>query len=145
MRAEATVTISTEHGFSLFLAFGTFFRGWALAEQGRTGEGVVQMREGLPAFRATGAEFVRTHLLALLAEAYGKEGQTEEGLTALAEAMAVVQKKGEGFYEAELHRLKGSYCWLTPSRITPGRKPAFVRLSTLPATRAPGLWSFEQR
>ena len=31
----------------------------------------------------------------------------EEGLTALAEALAVVDKTGERFYEAELYRLKG--------------------------------------
>ena len=43
----------------------------------------------------------------MLAEAYGKAGQAEEGLTALAEALAVVDKTGERFYEAELYRLKG--------------------------------------
>lgn len=47
------------------------------------------------------------HFLALLAEVYGKVGQTEEGLTALAEALTLVEKTGERFYEAELHRLKG--------------------------------------
>ena len=47
------------------------------------------------------------YFLALLAEAYGKVGQVEEGLTVLAEALAVVDKTGERFYEAELYRLKG--------------------------------------
>jgi predicted ATPase len=42
-----------------------------------------------------------------LAEAYGKAGQAEEGLTVLAEALAVVDKSGERFYEAELYRLAG--------------------------------------
>ena len=45
--------------------------------------------------------------LILLAEAYGKAGQTEEGLATLAEALTVVDKSGERFYEAELYRLKG--------------------------------------
>ena len=35
---------------------------------------------------------MRSIFLALLAEAYGKVGQAEEGLTALAEALAVVDK-----------------------------------------------------
>ena len=43
----------------------------------------------------------------MLAEAYGKVGQTEEGLTALAEALAHVDKTGERRWEAELYRLKG--------------------------------------
>ena len=34
-------------------------------------------------------------------------GQAEEGLTVLAEALAVVDKTGERLYEAELYRLKG--------------------------------------
>jgi predicted ATPase len=42
-----------------------------------------------------------------LAEAYGKVGQVEEGLSALAEALAVTHKTGERYYEAELYRLKG--------------------------------------
>jgi hypothetical protein len=37
----------------------------------------------------------------------GKRGQAEEGLTALAEALDLVNTTGERFYEAELHRLKG--------------------------------------
>jgi predicted ATPase len=43
----------------------------------------------------------------VLAEAYGKVGQVEEGLTVLAEALAQVEKTGERVYEAELYRLKG--------------------------------------
>jgi predicted ATPase len=43
----------------------------------------------------------------LLAEAYGKAGQTEEGLSALAEALERADKTEERFYEAELYRLKG--------------------------------------
>src|SRR5262249_5650425 len=45
--------------------------------------------------------------LALLAEAYGKTGQVETGLTTLAEALAAVEKTGERMYEAELYRLAG--------------------------------------
>ena len=65
------------------------------------------MRQGLAACRATGAELIRPYCLALLAEAYGKVGQVEEGLSVLAEALAVVDKTGERCYEAELYRLKG--------------------------------------
>jgi predicted ATPase len=65
------------------------------------------MRRGLEASRAIGAELTLTWCLAILAEAYGKVGQAEEGLSVLAEALAVVEKTGERFYEAELYRLKG--------------------------------------
>jgi adenylate cyclase len=54
-----------------------------------------------------GAEFQRSYFLALLTEAYGKVGQAEEGLGALAEALVHVDKTGERYWEAELYRLRG--------------------------------------
>jgi hypothetical protein len=39
--------------------------------------------------------------------AYRKGEQVEEGLTVLAEAFTHAEKSGEGFYEAEVYRLKG--------------------------------------
>jgi predicted ATPase len=46
-------------------------------------------------------------LLGLLAEVHLKRGQTEAGLQAIDEALVIVQRTGERFYEAELHRLRG--------------------------------------
>jgi len=106
-RAEAGMALASEKGFPQFLTVGMMMRGWALAMQGQGKEGIAQLRQGLAALRAAGAEVARSRDLALLAEAYGKVGQTEAGLTVLAEALAVVDKTGERFWEAELHRLKG--------------------------------------
>jgi predicted ATPase len=105
--AEAAIALCTQQGFPLFLAMGTFYRGWALAEQGQDKEGIAQIRQGLAAFRATGQETAQPHYLMLLAEAYGKEGQTEEGLRVLTEALTMAEKNGERSREAELYRLKG--------------------------------------
>jgi adenylate cyclase len=106
-RAEATITLAIEQGFPYWMAFGTMVRGWALAEQGQVEEGIAQMRQSLVAFQAMGTEVQRPHFLALLAEAHTKKGQIEEGRAALAEALALVDKTGERYYEAELYRLKG--------------------------------------
>jgi predicted ATPase len=91
------------------LATGTILRGWALAEQGQGEEGMAQMRQGLAARHATGAEADRPYLLALLAEGYGKAGRTMEGLHVLAEALAVMDAIRERYYEAELYRPKGAF------------------------------------
>jgi len=40
-------------------------------------------------------------------EVYGKAGQVEEGLTVLAEALTLIDKTEERYFEAELYRLKG--------------------------------------
>ena len=106
-RAAAAITLSTEQGFAVYLAWGMILRGWALAEQGQGAEGIAQLRQGLAAYRATGGQAVLPYHLALLAEAYGTEGQTGEGLAVLAEALTLVNNNGERNYEAELYRLKG--------------------------------------
>jgi predicted ATPase len=107
-RAETLIALSSEQGFPQWVALGTVRRGWALAEQGQGEEGIAQIRQGLAAYRETGAKLGRPLWLALLAEAYGKVGQVEEGLSVVAEALATVDKTGERFYEAELYRLKGT-------------------------------------
>jgi len=105
--AETLLTLATEQGFAQWEAQAALHLGWALAEQGKIEEGIAQMRQGMAAYRATGAELGRTYYLAWMAEAYGKAGQAKEGLAALAEALTVVDKSDERFYEAELYRLKG--------------------------------------
>ncbi|OGP94249.1 MAG: hypothetical protein A2157_01520 [Deltaproteobacteria bacterium RBG_16_47_11] len=106
-RAEALIALSTEQGFPQWLAYGTILRGWALTAQGERAEGIAQIRQGLAAYRATGAEHERPYFLSLLAEAYGEVGQPEEGLKVLVEALALVDSTCERYWEAELHRRKG--------------------------------------
>jgi predicted ATPase len=77
------------------------------------------MHQGMAAWRVTGAEMWRSHILALLAEVYGKVGQIEKGLTVLDEALDEVNKTGERVSEAELYRLKGE---LTLQSEVPGPK-----------------------
>jgi predicted ATPase len=101
------IAIAREQGFAQWLAQGTIFRGWALAEGGQGAEGMAEMRQGLAAHQATGAELARPHYLALLAGAYGNAGQANEGLTLLGEALAAVDARGERWCEAELYRLQG--------------------------------------
>ncbi len=119
-RAEAAVTLSTEQGFVFWVAWGTILRGWALTKRGQVGDGIVQIRDGLAAFRATGAAIMVPYFLGLLAEAYGKMGQAKEGLTMLAEALEMVDKTEECWNEAELYRLKGE---LTLQSNVQGPKP----------------------
>jgi predicted ATPase len=106
-RAEAIIRLAQEQGFRFWLAFGSMLCGWVLAQQGHATDGIEQLTAGLRAFRATGAEIRRPYFLALLAEAYGIMRQPEAGLTALAEALALVDATGERRYEPELYRLKG--------------------------------------
>ncbi|MBI3304004.1 MAG: hypothetical protein HYZ72_18210, partial [Deltaproteobacteria bacterium] len=144
-RTETVIALSSEQGFPLWLAVGTILQGWVLAEQGQRDEGITQIRQGLAAYRATGAEIARTYFLALLAEAYGKVGQAEEGLTALAEALTVADKTGERFYEAELYRLKGALTLKQSGVRSQKLKNVFTRPSRSLASSKRNRWSCERR
>jgi predicted ATPase len=107
-RAEAVISLAKEQGFPYQMAFGAILHGWSLlAHQGQAQEGIEQITQGSLAYHATGAELGRPHFLALLAEAHSTMGQPESGLTALAEALTLVDTTGERWYEPELYRLKG--------------------------------------
>jgi len=105
--ASAAIRISTDHDFVFYRAWGLIMRGWALAERGQVSEGIAQMRTGLDAYRLTGGEVNRPSFLSLLAEAHGKFGQAEHGLSVLAEAQAQADESEERWWQAELYRLKG--------------------------------------
>ena len=110
---ETLMALSREQEFAQWLAWGAMLRGWVLVEQGQGVEGMAHMRQGLEAFDAIGAALGRPYWLALLGEAWGKVGQAEEGLRALAEALEAMQTSGERRWEAEIYRLKGQLL-LTP-------------------------------
>ena len=110
------------------------YRGWALAEQWQGKEGIAQIRQGLTAYRATGAEMAVPYFLALLAEAYGKVGEAEQGLAALVEALAQVEQTGERWYEAELYRLKGKLALQSRVQGPESKNPSPLPLA--PSTQA---------
>jgi class 3 adenylate cyclase/predicted ATPase len=105
--ADASIVLSTEQGFPLWLAWATVLRGWAQAEMGHLQEGIDEMQAGLAAYLATGARLGQSHFLALLAESYGHIGEAETGRRALVEAKTMAQACGERYCEAELHRVEG--------------------------------------
>ncbi len=115
-RAEAANALCEEHGIPYWCAWVPVLRGWAAAAQGQTEEGIKQIRQGLEAYSATGAEIARPLFLSLLAEAYRKAGQAPDGLAVVAEALNRVRRTGDRFGEPELHRLKGELLWLTSSK-----------------------------
>jgi class 3 adenylate cyclase/tetratricopeptide (TPR) repeat protein len=103
-RAETMVTLCSEQGFSQFLAWGTVLRGAALIRQEQWTEGIAQVRQSLEPWAA---EILKESFLVWLARGYGGAEQIDEGLATIAEALRLVEKNDERFYEAEVYRIKG--------------------------------------
>ena len=106
-QAEAAVALANEQGFPLWAAMGTSLLGWALAMQGQGEAGLAQVRQGIAAYRATGAALAIPYFNALLADVSDLLGHTEDGLQALAEALTLVEQHEERWWEAEVCRLRG--------------------------------------
>ena len=106
-KAEAEIALSSEHGFVRWLAGGTVRRGWALAMRGAPEEGLAQLNQGVAGWPSSAGELGLTSILAQQAEVYGRGKRATEGLRVLADALALVEKNAERYYEAELHRLRG--------------------------------------
>jgi predicted ATPase len=108
VQAEAAMALMQEHGFVEFLGGAIVILGWVLVEQGTVAEGMVQIRHGLDIKGSPGIKLGLFENLAILAQAYGRAGQAQEGLRVLAEAMSAAHNNGESYGEAELYRLKGA-------------------------------------
>jgi tetratricopeptide (TPR) repeat protein len=103
--AEEQLTIGTEYGMGAYLPQGTLHRGWALAVQRQTDEGVHDMlRRFWLRIRTMGRNGM---LVSLIAETYLAIGRPEEGLEVISDGLAGAEKTGHRYYEARLHHLKG--------------------------------------
>jgi predicted ATPase len=106
-QAAAAVGISVEHGLALYYATATVTLGWALIDEGWYQLAIENIRQGLDGHKATGTVLLLPHFLALMAEALGADGQTNDALRVVDEALDIAMQTGERYYDAELHRLKG--------------------------------------
>jgi TOMM system kinase/cyclase fusion protein len=106
-QSEAALNFATSQQIPFWSAMGTILRGWALSRESKSEEGIAEIQQGLRALQGTGARYLRSYWLALLAEAYGVGRQPAAGLAVLDEALETFHSHGERYYEAELHRLRG--------------------------------------
>jgi predicted ATPase len=106
-QAGTMMSLTSEHGFATWSATAAIFHGWALASEGEVAAGIAQMRHGTAAKQAIGELLQQAHFLGLLAGVCTRVGNPAEALDLLAEALALVDRMDERWFEAELHRLMG--------------------------------------
>jgi len=106
-RAEQLVAVTTEQGFPQMRAMGAIYRGWAKVRNGDVAAGISLLRSGSIAYRATGAAAFMPYFIAFLASACEIAEQIGEALTLLDDALQIVERTGERWFEAELNRHKG--------------------------------------
>jgi len=102
--AESLIQLATEQQFPVYLALGTLYRGWALAEQGYGEEGVAQLREGQTAYVATGNRLSLGTFRRLLAEGQAQLGALADALGTVEDALGAAP---EEVWKPDLLRLRG--------------------------------------
>jgi predicted ATPase len=107
-RAGSAIAAARERGLLMVTAVDRIMRGAAGAMMNPGDELIAEVREGLEAYRATGARFQSTQHLTLLAEVEAACGRYEQAVAVLREARQVVEETGEHYVEAEIHRLRGN-------------------------------------
>ncbi|HZT90010.1 MAG TPA: AAA family ATPase [Stellaceae bacterium] len=105
--ATALLTLSEHEGYPMFAALALVYRGWALAVAKRDAEALEFCRRGIAGCRESGTRIGLALAFGLCAEAAHELGKDDNALAFLQEAEGVTRDTGEGFWQAELLRLKG--------------------------------------
>ena len=105
--AGRAVEVCESGGFAVWLAHAKVVQGRLMAELGQPEAGLAAMAQGHAMWAATGAVVTLPFYLALQAEALALAGQTALAQARVDQALALIDRHGERYYQPELLRLKG--------------------------------------
>jgi class 3 adenylate cyclase/predicted ATPase len=101
--AESLTSLSTEHGFPQWLAFGNILHAWV---QARSRGETAQLRRAISEYRAANELYV-PYFLGLLAAIQLTYDELAEGLDTVVSALELTGGRGSRLMDPELLRLKG--------------------------------------
>jgi hypothetical protein len=101
--------LSARHHFTVWLAAGELWRGWARSLSGNAAEGLNGIERAIANLRAGGWMLGLPRSLAAKAEALHLADRTPEALAVIQEAEAVVERSEERSWGADLQRLRGVF------------------------------------
>ena len=107
--ASELIELCTRQHFAQWLTGGKLCRGWARSAAGDSAGGFLWIEDAFRDYGATGSMMCLPYGLGLKAEVLHLAGRTPEALEAIREAAAVVERRGERWWSAELHRLRGVF------------------------------------
>jgi len=84
-----------------------FYQGWVKSSEGAEEARLTEMRRGLAIAREQGRNWLLSSHEAALAEAEASAGEADVGLRRLDDALADLEATKAGWYEAEMHRIRG--------------------------------------
>jgi predicted ATPase len=104
--AHALTTLSREHGLQLWRPVGSFFHQWVAWREGRQSTDISEMRSAMAQFRIGFQPLVPLSAV-LLAEIEGERGEPDAGLFLLEDLLKEIERTGQRWLDAEVHRQRG--------------------------------------
>ena len=104
--SERAITYCDEHGLAAFVQWMKVYRGWALSEQGRPDEAIVEMTVAVTASRAAGARINIPIFNGLMADVEARRGDLGRALELIDEALAAVRE--DQIWVSDLHRRRAA-------------------------------------
>jgi class 3 adenylate cyclase/predicted ATPase len=106
--------LADEKGALFWKALGMLMRGYILALTDKASDAVQITTSGLAALRSTGSTVWLPLWLSYLAAAHSERGQLDEAWRCIDEALTLVDKTKERWFEAEVNRIAGEIALKSP-------------------------------
>jgi len=124
--ATALMALGREHGLQLWTPAAVFFDNWARWHRSRAKVDVGEMRAALQQFRVGFQPIVSVGAV-LLAEVEADMGRVDSAISLLDDALAEVQRTGQRWYDAEIHRQRGRLLLRDKHSVAGAARIAFER------------------
>lgn len=102
--AQELVADATDHILPHWQAWGMIVRGYLLGDA----QSIKDMEDGITLDRAIGSRISNPTQLGMLAAVLLRHEQVDEALDVIARGLADIEARGEGWWQAELYRLRGN-------------------------------------
>jgi predicted ATPase len=106
--AGELLILAERHNAAYWALWARPMLGWIKAEEGNGETGIQQMHQSTAELQKRGANLWVPQSLLLQAEALGRTEQFQTAYRLLDDAQALIEQYDQRFYEAELHRVRGT-------------------------------------
>ena len=113
-QTDEAIAMAEEIGEASWKAIGATVQGYMLALTGKSSEAVHRIAVGIAASRSTGATVWLPKGLSYLAKAYADLGQSDDAWRCIGEAIVLVERTKERWWEAEVNRNAGEIALRSP-------------------------------
>ena len=108
------VALADQNSSPTYRVAGTLVQGSVLALTEKSAHAIEMITGGLSAHRSMGTTFLQPFFLSLMALAHTALGQSSEASRCIDEAMTIIKKSEERWFEAEVNRIAGEIALMTP-------------------------------